>query len=94
MAGIRDVLNRKILLDESALDGVLYIAGGSAGTESPAGCDSRIKVSSAGATMVYALRVEVVKPTAETMFDESVGKNMSSLAGKNDKTCRTEGVKK
>ncbi|MEJ9722747.1 FKBP-type peptidyl-prolyl cis-trans isomerase [Escherichia coli] len=47
-----------------------------------------------GATMVYTLRVEEVKPVAEPASGESTGKNMSSLAGKNDKAGRTEGVKK
>lgn len=47
-----------------------------------------------GATMVYTLRVEDVKPDAELASGKSTGKNMSSLAGKNDKTGRTEGVKK
>ncbi|MCU7297432.1 FKBP-type peptidyl-prolyl cis-trans isomerase [Escherichia albertii] len=47
-----------------------------------------------GATMVYTLRVEEVKPVAEPSSGESTGKNMSSLAGKNDKAGRTEGVKK
>ncbi|GDM42513.1 hypothetical protein [Escherichia coli] len=44
--------------------------------------------------MVYMLRVEEVKPVAELASGESTRKNMSSLAGKNDKAGRTEGVKK
>ena len=43
--------------------------------------------------MVYMLRVEEVKPVAELASGESTRKNMSSLAGKNDKAGRTEGVK-
>ncbi|EIL1430984.1 FKBP-type peptidyl-prolyl cis-trans isomerase, partial [Escherichia coli] len=47
-----------------------------------------------GATMVYTLRVEGVKPNAEPASGKSTGKGMTSLAGKNDKAGRTEGVKK
>lgn len=47
-----------------------------------------------GATMVYTLRVEEVKPVTEPASGESAGKKALSLAGRNDKAGRTEGVKK
>ncbi|ELC5340106.1 FKBP-type peptidyl-prolyl cis-trans isomerase [Salmonella enterica] len=47
-----------------------------------------------GATMVYTLRVEEVKPVVQTDGSDAVKKDASSLTGKNDKPGRTEGVKK